>query len=92
MVYLCLLVSGWHCNSLSPIRTLIPRQMFARMMIVAFVEAWLATVFHAFVGREACLHDVVVIFTGFVLLAMQYGWTDSFRMGMAARHYSNYSK
>jgi glucose-6-phosphate-specific signal transduction histidine kinase len=33
----------------------------------------------------------VVIFTVFVLLAMQYGWTDSFRVLLGAP-WSNYTK
>ncbi len=56
-------------------------QMGARMMAVATVEAGLAVLFfmHLWVEKRGFLLFVVV-FTGFVLLTMQYGWTDSFRM------------
>jgi caa(3)-type oxidase subunit IV len=56
-------------------------QMGARMMAVALVEAGLAVLFfmHLWVEKRGFLLFVAV-FTGFVLLTMQYGWTDSFRM------------
>jgi caa(3)-type oxidase subunit IV len=55
--------------------------MFARMLIVAVAEAGLALLFfmHLWAEKRGFLL-FVIIFTGFVLLAMQYGWTDSFRM------------
>ena len=57
------------------------RQMFERMLIVALVEAGLALLFFMHLWTE---NRVLVWFTGiftvFVLLAMQYGWTDSFRL------------
>src|SRR5438046_8958131 len=56
-------------------------QMLVRMMIVAIVEAGLALLFfmHLWAENRGLLWFVVV-FTVFVLLAMQYGWTDSFRL------------
>lgn len=56
-------------------------QMFTRMLILAVVEATLAILFfmHLWVENRGLLW-FVVIFTVFVLLAMQYGWTDSFRL------------
>ena len=61
-------------------------QMFTRMLAVAFVEAGLAaTVLHAsLVGKAEPFCWFVVIFTISVLLGMQYGWTDSFRMVFGA--------
>ena len=55
--------------------------MFTRMLFVAIAEAGLALLFfmHLWAEKRGFLL-FVVIFTGFVLLAMQYGWTDSFRM------------
>jgi caa(3)-type oxidase subunit IV len=55
--------------------------MFARMLLVAIAEAGLALMFfmHLWAEKRGFLL-FVVIFTGFVLLAMQYGWTDSYRM------------
>jgi len=56
-------------------------QMFTRMLAVAIVEAGLAMLFfmHLWSEKRALLW-FVVIFTVSVLLGMQYGWTDSFRM------------
>jgi heme/copper-type cytochrome/quinol oxidase subunit 4 len=56
-------------------------QMFTRMLAVAIVEAGLAMLFfmHLWSEKRAFLW-FVVIFTVSVLLGMQYGWTDSFRM------------
>lgn len=56
-------------------------QMFSRMLAVAFVEAVLAAMFfmHLWSEKRGFLL-FVAIFTAFVLLTMQYGWTDSFRM------------
>ncbi len=55
--------------------------MFARMLFVALAEAGLALMFfmHLWAEKRGFLL-FVVIFTGFVLAAMQYGWTDSNRM------------
>jgi caa(3)-type oxidase subunit IV len=55
-------------------------QMFVRMLIVAVVEAGLALLFFMHLSENRGLLWFVMIFTVFVLLAMQYGWTDSFRM------------
>ena len=55
--------------------------MFARMLFIAIAEAGLALLFfmHLWAEKRGFLLFVIV-FTGFVLLAMQYGWTDSNRM------------
>ncbi len=55
--------------------------MFVRMLTVACVEAALAELFfmHLWSEKRAFLL-FVVLFTVSVLLGMQYGWTDSFRM------------
>ena len=55
-------------------------QMFTRMLILAVVEAALALLFFMHLSDSRGLLWFVVIFTVFVLLAMQYGWTDSFRL------------
>jgi len=56
-------------------------QMFLRMLAVAIVEAGLAVMFFMHLGTEKRGFVLfVLIFTIFVLLAMQYGWTDSSRM------------
>jgi caa(3)-type oxidase subunit IV len=56
-------------------------QMLVRMLVVAIVEAGLAVMFfmHLWAEKRGFLWFVVV-FSGFVLLTTQYGWTDSFRM------------
>jgi caa(3)-type oxidase subunit IV len=56
-------------------------QMFTRMMLLACIEAVLAVLFfmHLWVDSRGLLWFVAV-FTIFVLLAMQYGWTDSYRL------------
>ena len=55
-------------------------QMFARMLFLAVVEATLALLFFMHLSDNRGLLWFVVIFTVFVLLAMQYGWSDSFRL------------
>ncbi|MBZ5571175.1 MAG: cytochrome C oxidase subunit IV family protein [Acidobacteriia bacterium] len=57
-------------------------QMFVRMLIVAVIEAGLALLFFMHLAENRGLLWFVVIFTVFVLLAMQYGWTDSFRLSV----------
>jgi len=60
-------------------------QMFWRMLVVACVEAGLAVLFfmHLWNEKRAFLW-FVLIFTVSVLLGMQYGWTDAFRMLVGA--------
>jgi len=56
-------------------------QMFTRMLAVACVEAGLAALFFMHLWTEKRVFLLfVAIFTISVLLGMQYGWTDSFRM------------
>jgi len=54
-------------------------QMFVRMLCLAIVEAALALLFFMHLADSRGLLWFVTIFTVFVLLALQYGWTDSFR-------------
>ncbi|HXZ40690.1 MAG TPA: cytochrome C oxidase subunit IV family protein [Terriglobales bacterium] len=56
-------------------------QMFVRMLIVALVEAGLALLFfmHLWSEKRAFMWASGII-TVFVLFALQYGWTDSFRI------------
>jgi heme/copper-type cytochrome/quinol oxidase subunit 4 len=55
-------------------------QMLVRMLSVAVIEAALALLFFMHLAANRGLLWFVGIFTVFVLLAMQYGWTDSFRL------------
>jgi cytochrome c oxidase subunit IV len=56
-------------------------QMFVRMLVVALVEAGLALLFfmHLWAEKRAFMWSAGII-TVFVLLALQYSWTDSFRL------------
>lgn len=56
-------------------------QMLTRMLIVACIEAGLAAMFFMHLWSEKRAFMLVVLVTTVaVLLGMQYGWTDSFRM------------
>lgn len=56
-------------------------QMFGRMLAVALAEGGLAIMFFMHVGSEKRNFVFwLALVTFFVLLAMQYGWTDSYRM------------
>jgi cytochrome c oxidase subunit IV len=60
-------------------------QMFARMLVIAIAEAGLALMFFMHLGEEKRgLLLFIVVFTIFVIAAMQYGWPDSFRMLVGA--------
>ena len=55
--------------------------LFTRLLIVACVQALVAVLFFMHLSSERrSLVAFVAVFTLFVLLTMQYGWTDSFRM------------
>jgi heme/copper-type cytochrome/quinol oxidase subunit 4 len=55
-------------------------QMFVRMMIVAGIEAGLALLFFMHLSDNRGLRWFVLVFTIAVILGMQYGWTDVFRL------------
>jgi heme/copper-type cytochrome/quinol oxidase subunit 4 len=55
-------------------------QMFVRMLTVAVIEAGLALLFFMHLSENRGLKWFVLIFTVAVILGMQYGWTDSFRL------------
>ena len=56
-------------------------QMFVRMLAIAIIEAGLAVMFFMHLWTEKRGFVLfVLIFTIFVLLGMQFGWTDSSRM------------
>jgi heme/copper-type cytochrome/quinol oxidase subunit 4 len=55
-------------------------QMFVRMLIVAMVEAALALLFFMHLWDNRGLRWFVLVFTVAVILGMQYGWSDSFRL------------
>jgi heme/copper-type cytochrome/quinol oxidase subunit 4 len=55
-------------------------RMLVRMLAVAVVEAGLALLFFMHLAENRGLKWFVLIFTVAVLLGMQYGWTDSYRL------------
>ena len=55
-------------------------QLFVRMLVLAVIEAALALLFFMHLSDNRGLMWFVVIFTVAVVLGMQYGWTDSFRL------------
>ncbi|MFZ0294188.1 MAG: cytochrome C oxidase subunit IV family protein [Candidatus Sulfotelmatobacter sp.] len=79
VVYVCLLalaglqflIAAEHINA---------DQMFVRMLAVAVIEGGVALLFFMHLSENRGLRWFVLIFTVAVLLGMQYGWTDSFRL------------
>lgn len=55
-------------------------KMLTRMLIFASIEAGLALMFFMHLSDNRAPMWFVVIFTVAVVLGMQYGWTDSFRL------------
>ena len=60
-------------------------QMLTRMLILACIEAAFALLFFMHLADNRGLMWFVVIFTVAVILGMQYGWTDSFRLADGVR-------
>jgi cytochrome c oxidase subunit IV len=80
VVYLCLLALAG-LQFLIAYQDITASQMFRRMLSVAVVEAGVAVMFFMHLWSEKRgLLLFVVIFTIFVLLSMQFGWSDSFRL------------
>ena len=83
-IYICLLILA-ALQFVTAFANLSSEGMFARMLFLAIAEAGLAIAFFMHLWAEKRgFFLFVVIFTGFVLLAMQYGWTDSNRMETGA--------
>jgi len=55
-------------------------QMFARMLVVAVVEAGVALLFFMHLSDNRGLKWFVLVFTIAVIFGLQYGWTDSYRL------------
>lgn len=77
-VYLCILALA-AIQFVIAYQSIDASQMLVRMLVVALIEAGLALLFFMHLSENRGLLWFVVVFTVFVLLAMQYGWTDSFR-------------
>lgn len=79
IVYVCLLALAG-IQFLIAYQDITTSQMFVRMLSVAIVEAGLALLFFMHLSENRGLMWFVIIFTVAVILGMQYGWTDSFRL------------
>jgi heme/copper-type cytochrome/quinol oxidase subunit 4 len=78
-VYVCILVLA-AIQFVIAYQNMSTPQMFWWMLIVACIEAALGLLFFMHLSENRGLLWFVVIFSVFALLAMQYGWTDSFRL------------
>ena len=80
VVYLCILVLA-AIQFVIAYQNIDATQMFFRMLIVALVEAGLALLFfmHLWAEKRAFMWAAGIV-TVFVLLTLQYGWTDAFRV------------
>jgi caa(3)-type oxidase subunit IV len=84
VVYACLLVLAGLQFAIA-FQNIDTSQMLVRMLAVAIVEAGLAVMFFMHLWTEKRGFTLfVLVFTIFVLLALQYGWTDSTRMVVGA--------
>jgi len=79
VVYLCILALA-ALQFIIAYQTISASQMLVRMMIVAAIEATLGLLFFMHLKDNRGLRWFVLIFTVAVILGMQYGWTDSFRL------------
>src|SRR5208337_542038 len=78
-VYICLLVLAG-IQFVIAYQSITASQMFVRMLSVAIIEGGLALLFFMHLSENRGLMWFVLIFTVAVILGMQYGWTDSFRL------------
>jgi heme/copper-type cytochrome/quinol oxidase subunit 4 len=78
-VYICLLVLAG-IQFVIAYQDISASQMFVRMLSVALIECGLALLFFMDLSENRGLMWFVLIFTVAVILGMQYGWTDSFRL------------
>ena len=83
-IYVCLLVLAG-LQFVIAYQNINTSQMLTRMLAVACLEAGLAALFFMHLWKEKRGFLLfVAIFTISVLLGMQYGWTDSFRLLVGA--------
>src|SRR5271168_951274 len=79
IVYFCILALAG-IQFLIAYQNISASQMLVRMLIVAVVEAALALLYFMHLAENRGLKWFVLIFTVAVILGLQYGWTDSFRL------------
>ena len=84
LIYLCILVLAGLQFAIAYSHVDVTAK-FERMLLIAIAESGLALLFfmHLWAEKRGFLLFVVIL-TGFVLVAMQYGWTDSYRMELGA--------
>jgi heme/copper-type cytochrome/quinol oxidase subunit 4 len=78
-VYVCLVVLAG-IQFVIAYQDISASQMFVRLLVVSIVEAALALLFFMNLWDNPGLKWFVLIFTVSVILGMQYGWTDSYRL------------
>ena len=83
LVYACILVLA-AIQFVVAYQNMDATQMFVWMLVVACIEAALGLLFFMHLSENRGLLWFVVIFAVFAMLAMQYGWTDSFRIAHGA--------
>jgi caa(3)-type oxidase subunit IV len=79
IIYVCLLVLA-AIQFVIAYQSIDASRMLVRMLAVAIVEAGLALLFFMHLSENRGLKWFVLIFTVAVILGMQYGWTDSYRL------------
>jgi heme/copper-type cytochrome/quinol oxidase subunit 4 len=79
VVYVCMLALAG-IQFLIAYQDISASQMLVRMLVVAIVEAALALLFFMHLWENRGLKWFVLIFTVAVIVGLQYGWTDSFRL------------
>jgi cytochrome c oxidase subunit IV len=88
IVYICILALAG-LQFLIAYQNITASQMFLRMLTVAIAEAGIAVMFFMHLWSEKRgFRLFVVLFTLFVLLSMQFGWSDSFRLTHCAGYCS----
>ena len=88
VIYICILALAG-LQFVIAYQNITASQMFRRMLSVASLRPELAVMFfmHLWSEKRGFLL-FVVLFTIFVLLSMQFGWTDSFRLTHCAGYCS----
>jgi caa(3)-type oxidase subunit IV len=80
IVYVCILALAGLQFAIA-YQHIVAGAMILRMLAVALIEAGLAVVFFMHLGSENRMFVAwIAIITLFVFAALQYSWTDSFRM------------
>ena len=79
IVYVCLLALAG-IQFFIAYQDITASQMFTRMLVVAIIEGGVALLFFMHLSENRGLRWFVIIFTVAVILGMQYGWPDAFRI------------